>query len=126
MAVEATFKYWNASDGWDYQRLQSDHTIAIEEPTSFLNGLGRSIGPLVNYYRATSHGPAPDSATALKEKAIVEFFPEDGAYPSAHRVHWHSTICAMSSLAQLADPTLASNHCQPSRTNGVILPHKLG
>ena len=107
--IDTIFKYWDASSGWDYQRLESDHAIVIEKSQNFLNGLGRSIGPLVKYYRATGYGPALDLAIALKDKAVAEYFMEDGAYQDAHGVHCHSTTCVTSSLAQLADLTGDAN-----------------
>jgi hypothetical protein len=103
--IDSVFKYWDPSDGWDYQRLESEHEIVVDKPSTFLSGLSRSIGSLAKYYGATDYGPALDLAIALKEKAIDEFFPEDGAYQEAHGVHCHSTTCVMSSLAQLADLT---------------------
>jgi hypothetical protein len=109
LGIDTIFKYWDAEDGWDYLRLESDHEIVVHKASSFLNGLGRSIGPLVKYYRATSYRPALDLAIALKEKAIAEYFAEDGAFQDAHGAHCHSTTSVMSSLAQLADLTADSN-----------------
>ena len=103
--IDAIFKYWDAADGWDVESLQSDHEVVMETASTFLNDLGRSIGPLVKYYRATGYGPALDLAALLKEKAVDEFFPSDGDYQDAHGVHCHSTTSVMSSLAQLADLT---------------------
>lgn len=72
----------------------------------FISGIARSIGPLVKYYRATGHGPALELAIVLKEKAIGQYYTEEGGY---HRelfgTHGHSVTCVMSSLAQLADLT---------------------
>ncbi|MCH2131077.1 MAG: hypothetical protein MK179_18195 [Pirellulaceae bacterium] len=104
-SIDTIFQYWQATSGWDYQRLESDHQIVIEKPQNFLNGLGRSIGSLVKYYQATDYGPALDLAIALKDKAIAEYFTEDGAYQEAHGAHCHSTTSVISSLAQLADLT---------------------
>ncbi len=103
--IDAIFKYWQASSGWDYQRLESDHQIVVQKPHNFLNGPGRSIGSLVKYYQATEYGPALDLAIALKDKAVTEYFSQDGSYEDAHGVHCHSTTSVLSSLAQLGDLT---------------------
>ena len=66
--------------------------------------LGRAIGPLVKYYRATGSGPALELAIVLKEKAVADYFLADGSYDTDRfGSHTHSTTCVMSSLAQLAD-----------------------
>ena len=104
-SIETIFHYWDPSEGWDYARLEREHGLSIFKPSSFLNGLGRSIGPLVKYFRATGSGPALELALLLKEKAVAEFFAENGEYHAAHGLHGHSTTCVMSSLAQLADLT---------------------
>ena len=103
--IETIFRCWDPSDGWDYARLQDEHGLSIFKPSSFLNGLGRSIGPLVKYFQATGYGPALDLAIVLKERTVAEFFTENGEYQAAHGLHGHSTTCTMSSLAQLADLT---------------------
>ena len=108
-SIDSIFKYWNATSGWDYQRLETDHEVVIHKATGLLNDLSRSIGPLVKYYRATSYGPALELAIAISEQPVAEFFPEDGAYLDAHGDHCHSTTCVMSSLAQLAELTSDSN-----------------
>ena len=108
-SIDAIFQYWDPASGWDYARLQTEYGLSIFRPSSFLNGLGRAVGPLVKYYRATGYGPALDLAIALAEKAVDQFFPETGAFQEAHGFHGHSTTCVMSSLAQLADLTGDSN-----------------
>ena len=104
-SIDTIFRTWDPSDGWDHARLQDAHGLSIVTPSSFLNGLGRTIGPLVKYFRATGYGPALDLAIVLKDKAVAGFFPENGEYQTAHGLHGHSTTCTMSSLAQLADLT---------------------
>ena len=60
----------------------------------------------MKYYRATGYGPALELAIVLKDKAITEFFTEEGEYDLAKfGAHVHSVTCTMSSLAQLADLT---------------------
>ena len=76
----------------------------LSPPGTFITGLGRAIGPLVKYYRATGSGPALELAVLLKEKAVEEYFLADGSYDTERfGEHTHSTTCVMSSLAQLAD-----------------------
>jgi len=108
-SIATVFQFWDPADGWDYPRLEREHGLSIHKPSSFLNGLGRSIGPLVKYFRATGYGPALDLAVVLKEKAVDEYFTDTGAFQAAHGFHGHSTTCVMSSLAQLADLTSDSN-----------------
>ena len=44
----------------------------------------------MKYYRATGYGPALELAIVLKEKAIAEFFKEDGSYdPEIFGTHAH-------------------------------------
>lgn len=101
--INAIFRYWDPVHRWDAQQLQDNFGIDINDGT-FITREGRVIGPLVKYYRATGYGPALELALAMKEKAIGEFFREDGSYdPQTFGNHTHSTTCVMSSLAQLAD-----------------------
>ena len=103
-SIDAISTYWHPDNGWDCEYLEGELNLEIKDST-FIIGLGRSIGPLVKYFRATSHAPALDLAIVLKEKAL-EFFGVDGSYDrEAFGSHTHSTTCVMSSLAQLADLT---------------------
>ena len=108
-SIETIFRYWDPSKGWDYPLIEKEHGLSIFKPSSFINGLGRAIGPLVKYYRATRYGPALELIILLKEKAVNEFFSATGAYQDVFGLHGHSTTCVMSSLAQLADLTGDSN-----------------
>ena len=105
-SIAAIFEYWQPESGWDRDRIEREHGLAFRPAQTFIVGLGRAIGPLVKYFRATGNGPALELAIVLKEKAISEFFLADGSY-DARRFgsHTHSTTCVMSSLAQLADLT---------------------
>ncbi len=97
-------KYWSPINGWDYDYLEDELGLRVHRST-FIVGLGRSIGPLVKYYKATGYGAALDLAIALKDKAL-EYFNENGDYNSeTFGGHTHSTTCVMSSLAQLAELT---------------------
>lgn len=104
-SIENIFQFWDPAEGWDLHYLGSKLGLKVSEST-FITGLARSIGPLVKFYRATGYGPALELALVLKEKAINEFFGEDGSYSRrTFGTHTHSTTCVMSSLAQLADLT---------------------
>ena len=103
-SIEAISTYWNPKKGWDNEYLEGELNLKVRD-TFFISGLGRCIGPLVKYFRATSYAPALELALMLKEKAL-EYFVEDGSYDrEAFGTHTHSTTCVMSSLAQLADLT---------------------
>ena len=103
-SIDAIQRLWTPDRGWD-DSLSKTHGIDVDQST-FVVGLGRALGPLVKYYRATGYGPALELATVLKGKALEEGFPADGSY---HRevlgTHTHSTTCVLSSLAQYADLT---------------------
>lgn len=107
-SIDAILEYWRPDRGWDRDTLEGKLGLKlIEWDGSFITGIARAIGPLVKYYRTTGYQPALQLALVLKEKALQEFFLEDGAYnaPDSNRfgTHTHSATCTMSSLAQLAD-----------------------
>ncbi len=105
-SIEFILAAWDPLNGWDRERLTKKHGIRWTRQTTFITGVGRAIGPLVKYYRATGSGKALELASLLAEKAASEFFVPDGAYDrEKFGVHTHSTTCVMSSLAQLADLT---------------------
>ena len=111
--ISAVFEYWDPAAGWDYDRLKSEHGLNTVPEATFINGIARAIGPLAKYYRATRYGPALELAVILKEKAIGEFFADDGGHDSDRfGTHSHSTTSVMSSLAQLADLTSDSTLMQ--------------
>ena len=107
--IAAVLEYWHPERGWDIQRLERQGlNVSVDDPIlrTFITNEARLLGPLVKYYRATGHGPALELALLFKEKAISEFFREDGDYDGeVFGHHTHSTTCTMSSLAQLADLT---------------------
>ena len=103
--IDAIREHWHLSTGWDYQWLERKYGLKCDIPSSFMNELGRAIGPLVKYYRATGYHPALDLAMEIKEKALNEFLTKDGEYHEVFGYHCHSTTSTMSSLAQLADLT---------------------
>jgi hypothetical protein len=104
-SIAAITKYWDPETGWDRKYLEGQLDLVVVD-TSLITGLGRAIGPLVKYYRATQDRPALDLAVILKDKAVAEFFSASGEFSaSLFGSHVHSTTCVMSSLAQLADLT---------------------
>ena len=104
-SIAAIMKYWNPDTNWDRQYLENRLGLVVVE-TSLITGVGRAIGPLVKYYRATQYRPALELAGILKDKAIAEFFTPSGEFSaSLFGSHVHSTTCVMSSLAQFADLT---------------------
>ena len=107
-SVQTIFDYWVPNESWDLERVERDLPLQIMRGgySTYIVRMARAIGPLVKYYRATNHEPALQLATVLKDKAVREFFLEDGAYSSElFGAHAHSTTCVLSSLAQLAELT---------------------
>jgi hypothetical protein len=107
-SIATIFDLWDPDSGWDVARMRRDHGVELwDHPLkSLVYNLGRSVGPLVKYYRATGYGPALELAAVLKEKLIGEIYLEDGSHDNdLFGTHSHSTTCVMSSLAQLADLT---------------------
>ncbi len=103
--IAAIFDLWSPESGWDVSRCR-DRVGAEPSETTFISGLARVLGPLVKYYRTTESPAALDLALVLKEKLLIDAFPEDGHYDiGVHGTHTHSTTCVMSSLAQLAELT---------------------
>ena len=97
---------WKPECGWNIEKLEHGLNVKVFLGETFINGLGRAIGPLVKYYRATGHGEALDLALKLKEKAVGDYFLPSGEYDfNKMGAHSHSVTCTMSSLAQLADIT---------------------
>ena len=104
-SIQTILEHWNPETAWDAERLEQQG-IVVDDTTTFISGVARTIGPLVKYYRATGHAAALELAMLLKEKAIGRYFTEDGSYDlELFGTHTHSVTCTMSSLAQLADLT---------------------
>ena len=118
-SIAAIFDLWRPDTGWDVDGLRHRGVEFWDHPLKALvYNLGRSVGPLVKYYRATGYGPALDLAVALKEKLIEDVYLEDGSHDDDRfGTHSHSTTCVMSSLAQLADLTNDSNLMDRVRKN---------
>ena len=103
--IGAVFEHWRPDRRWDPRAFDRRGLVLVGND-NFIFGEARLIGPLVKYYRATGYGPALDLALVLSDKAIGEFFLENGEYdPNIFGSHVHSATCVMSSLAQLADLT---------------------
>ena len=105
-SIDLLFDYWVPNEQWDRVRLERDTPVCLRDSGegTFIQGPARAIGPLVKLYQATGYQPALDLATVLKDKAVREFFLDDGS-TERFGSHVHSTTCAMSSLAQLAECT---------------------
>ena len=106
-SIDTIFEWWIPAEEWNAERLASVPVrLTRGEDSTFIQRLARAIGPLVKYYRATRYEKALELASLLKDKAIREFFGDDGAFSTeVFGSHAHSTTCVMSSLAQLADVT---------------------
>ena len=104
--IRRILEVWTPATGWDRVAIERDYGFGITERPTFVEGVGRSIGPLVKYHRATGFDPALELAQRLAAHATDRFFLADGGYDAARfGEHTHSTTCVMSSLAQLADHT---------------------
>lgn len=110
-SIDTILERWDPDEGWDGDYLEKKCGLKIwgtvdntYRDGNILIGLGRSVGPVVKYYRATGYGPAVELAIRLKDKMLQDCFWEDGHY-DAERFghHAHSITSSMSSLAQLAD-----------------------
>ena len=101
-SIEAIFDLWKPDAGWDVARLEA---LGVKpELRTFIWGPARAIGPLVKYAKATGCARALELALLVAEKATAEFFTADGAFdPVRFGTHTHSTTCALSGLAQLAE-----------------------
>ncbi len=105
-SIAAISDLWEPEREWDGERLKREHSVEIAPNEYYLQGLGRAIGPLVKYFRATGYGPALELAITLAEKATAESFGDEGIHDrETFGPHTHSTTCVMSGLAQLADLT---------------------
>lgn len=121
--IGTIFEYFDPNVGCDIERLESECGIESARGGTFVTRVGRAIGPLVKYFRATGYGPALELAILLKEIAIERFYRADGAYDAeSFGTHAHSITCTLSSLAQLADLTGDStlmNHVKAFFDNGL-------
>lgn len=101
-SIQVIIDYWGPNEEWDFER-DLPVQIAPGSQNTFIQRLARAMGPLVKLYRATGHEPALELAVVLKNKALREYFQEDGGGSTEiFGRHAHSTTCVLSSLAQLA------------------------
>ena len=110
-SIAIILERWDPDDGWEGDYLEGKFGLKIwgtidstYRDGNILIGLGRSVGPLVKYYRTTGYGPSLELALRLKDRMLQDCFWEEGCY-DAERFghHAHSITSSMTSLAQLAD-----------------------
>jgi len=99
-------RFWRAENDWDQDGVKSEYGLPMTARPTFVEGVGRAIGPLTRLYEATGSGTALETAQDLAAHATERFFPADGSY-DADRLgaHTHSTTCTLSGLALLGSVT---------------------
>ena len=105
-SIACILDLWDPGKGWDRDFIEKQHRLEFQQCMSLVHGLGRALGPLVKYYRATGSAGALHLATVLKDELVKGFFSADGGF-DAKRLgsHVHSITCCLSSLAQMAELT---------------------
>ena len=95
-------RFWSAEGDWDQVGLQAAYGLPMTARPTFVEGVGRAIGPLTKLYQATGSDTALGLAQDLAAHATDQFFLADGSY-DADRLgaHTHSTTCTLSGLALL-------------------------
>jgi len=103
-SIAAVLDLWHPESGWDTSRIRALE-LNLQESEGFIGGEARMIGPLVKYYRVTRSEAALELALRFKDKAVAEFFLEDGSFDGERFIttHVHSITSVLSSLAQLAE-----------------------
>ena len=110
-SINTILERWDPDDGWDGDYLEKKCGLKIwgtidntYRDGNILIGLGRSVGPLVKFYRSTGYAPSLELALRLKDKMLQDCFWDDGCFDGDRFGHHvHSITSSMSSLAQLAD-----------------------
>lgn len=99
-------RFWRADSDWDQVAVQAAYGLPMTARPTFVEGVGRAIGPLTKLYDATGFGAALELARDLAAHATDRFFLADGSY-DADRLgaHTHSTTCTLSGLALLGSTT---------------------
>lgn len=99
-------RFWRAENDWDQDGVKSAYGLPMTARPTFVEGVGRAIGPLTKLYEATGSGAALETAQDLAAHATERFFLADGSY-DADRLgaHTHSTTCTLSGLALLGSVT---------------------
>ena len=117
--------FWNCGvQGYGWKQDKIEHQgLEFAKCLSFVNGLGRALGPLVKYYKTTGSSEALRLAIQIKDKLISNFYPSDGSFDEKTLgFHSHSVTCCLSSLAQMADLTNDGNimeHVKSFYDNGL-------
>ena len=102
-SIACILDLWDPESGWDLKRIESEGVRWLESRT-FVSGLGRALGPLVKYYRATESAEAMRLINILGTKLTTEYYTSEGVFDARlFGTHSHSITCCMSSLAQLAE-----------------------
>ena len=99
-------RFWRAESDWDQNAVQAAYGLPMTARPTFVEGVARSIGPLVKYYGATGSNAALELAQDLAAHATARFYLANGSY-DAERLgaHTHSTTCTLSGLALLGSVT---------------------
>ncbi|MDE2768160.1 MAG: hypothetical protein OXO54_12545 [Chloroflexota bacterium] len=99
-------RFWSAERDWDQDGLQAAYGLPMAARPTFVEGVGRAIGPLTKLYDATGSDSALGLARDLAAHAANRFFLSDGSY-DADRLgaHTHSTTCTLSGMALLGSVT---------------------
>lgn len=100
-------RFWRADSDWDQVAVKEAYGLPMTARPTFVEGVGRAIGPLTKLYDATGSSAALDVAQDLAEHATDRFFLADGSY-DADRLgaHTHSTTCTLSGMALLGSVTV--------------------
>ena len=102
-SIGCILETWDPKNGWDFDTLEAKGLHRLTSPT-FIIGLGRSLGSLVKYYKATDSAEAMKLIHLVSERLTSEFFTAEGRFNSElFGTHTHSVTCCMSSLAQLGE-----------------------
>lgn len=99
-------RFWSAESDWDHAAVRRAYGLPMTARPTFVEGVGRAIGPLTKLYQATGSGAALETAQDLAAHATARFFLGDGSY-DADRLgaHTHSTTCTLSGMALLGSVT---------------------
>ena len=99
-------RYWSAAGDWDQNAVRAAYGLPMTARPTFVEGVGRAIGPLTKLHQATGSGASLQLAQDLAAHATERFFLADGSY-DADRLgaHTHSTTCTLSGMALLGSAT---------------------
>ncbi len=99
-------RLWGRNEDWDEQAIEHAYGLPMVVRPTFVEGVGRAIGPLVKFHEATRSPEALALAQQLADHATTHVFLDDGEYDAERfGAHCHSTTCTLSGLARLADLT---------------------